>query len=311
MPSASNGLLRAALLLLLRALLSWLLLWSFVFGLLRLLSPDPVTIIAGLHTDAATRAFLEKQFGLDLPVWKVWGETLLRTLILDFGSSRRIGLPVMSLLAEPLRISLTISFVGALAAALAGASAFALAARVGSRVEGWFRAVATGLSAVPGFLLALLISRSKIPAWLDLPAYGLDPSTGGLGALFLPTACATIPVLSYALLRSLACYHQVVSALWFRTARALGSSRADATLRFGWPYLLLALGDAGVNSFLLCLTGSIAIEYVFGVPGLGTSMMDAIQLRDAPVILAIVSIVGLLTIGLSAIREIGHEVIGA
>jgi peptide/nickel transport system permease protein len=292
---------------LLRGVLSWLLLWTFVFLLLRLLAPDPVTVIAGLYTDPATRARLGAEFGVGLPGWRTYLETLERTLTLDFGLSWRTRLPVPELLRQPLLLSLAISGAGTVTACFAAVVAFLMAAGRGHARIGWLRVAATGMSAVPGFLVALIVSRSRLPLRLGLPAYGMLPGAAGrLSSIVIPTLCVILPVLPYSVLRMLVCHQEIVNAPWFRTARAFGGSRLGVTLRQGWPFVVAVLADVAANATVLNLTSAVAVEFVFGLPGLGTAMIDAIQLRDTPVILAIVSAVSLLTILLFGLRDISQ-----
>src|SRR5687767_14663154 len=107
-----NGALRKVLASLLRGigrgLLSWILLWTLVFFLLRLLSPDPVTDVAGFYTDEVTRQFLEKEFGLK-SASATYLDRLSKTLLFDFGTSWRSERSAVDVLSEPIKLSMTLT----------------------------------------------------------------------------------------------------------------------------------------------------------------------------------------------------------
>ena len=74
-------------------------------------------------------------------------------------------------------------------------------------------------------------------------------------------------------------------------------------MRIGWPNAVGMLLDIGVNTFLTVLTASVAVEFVLGIPALGTTVLDAIEAHDAPIVLAVASGVSLLTIVFVLVRE--------
>jgi peptide/nickel transport system permease protein len=289
---------------LLRGAIAWILLWTQTFILLRLLAPDPVTVATTFYADDATRQRLEREFGTSAPWWNAYFQSLYRAATLDFGVSRRSGVPVTRLLSTPLMISAAMTITATTVVVVGCCIAFTISAVSGFRVGRAFRIAASSIAGVPAFMLALIISISNLPRWIGLPHQGRDPvSSGWTAALILPTLSLVLPVLPYAVIRSITCYEQIASAEWYRTFRAFGGSKFATAFLQGWPMLSLTLMDVTMNTAILVLTGSVAVEFVFAIPGLGTAMLDAVQLRDAPVILALVALVGFLTILMSLAKD--------
>jgi peptide/nickel transport system permease protein len=72
----------------------------------------------------------------------------------------------------------------------------------------------------------------------------------------------------------------------------------------GWPYLLASAGDALAQVLIASVTGAVAVEFVFGLPGLGTTLFDAIQLGDTPVVLGVVGVATIITYAALIVRMV-------
>lgn len=148
-----------------KLLLTVLLLWAFVYGLVRELTPDPGSALSDLNTDAATRRYLEVELGLNQPFPIALGRSLYRAVQFDFGVSLRTRRPVLKEIAAPLMLTGRLALVVAILSTVVAILSFVLGLLRAIGVSSAFASAAAALAALPGFLLALLLAP-----WF--PAYG-------------------------------------------------------------------------------------------------------------------------------------------
>lgn len=287
-------------------LASWLIVWCVVLLLVRGLLPDPVTQIAGPLSDQATRARYVEEFGLDRPLLSNALSRASKMLVGDWGKSWRTSMPVTEMLASPTAITLQLALfatIGSLLASLASVLLSLPSFEKSDQPKNRSSLLAALLfcAAIPSFVTALWLTYSPLPDLLNLPRYGLHAA--GNKALILPAICLAIAGLGLAIPRLLATKTLITRASWYRNALALGLPPGRAVLFQGWPFWSAALGDAFAQVLVMSVTGAVAVEHVFSLPGLGTAIVDAIQLGDAPVILGIVAITIFITFGALAIRS--------
>lgn len=236
--------------------------------------------------DAATRAAMDKAYGLDQPMIVQLGRYLGHVLQGDFGPSLVYkDFTVSGLIAQGLPVSLTLGGLALVLAAALGISGGIIGAlRPGGWLDRWIgikSAVAVALpSFVTGPLLVLVFGL-----WLSwLPVSGLDSAASWILpvlALATPTAGAVAKLTRAGLAEAMAQDH-------VRTARARGLSPLNVLIRHALPPALIPvvsyLGPAAAG----LLTGAVVIETVFGLPGLGRYFVQGALNRDYPLVLGVV-----------------------
>jgi peptide/nickel transport system permease protein len=277
-----------------------------VFLLIHLIPGDPVEVMLGESARAADKAALRAALGLDLPL----GEQFLRYLDglarFDLGESLHSRRPVAELLAE--RIPATLRLGGA-AFAVALAVSLPLGVLAAHHHRRWPDRAASlfalfGLS-IPNFWLGpLLILAFSI-------GLGLTPVSGdeGFASLVLPalTLGLSLAALNTRMVR--ASLLEVLHEDYVRTARAKGVSRAAALWRHALPNAALpVLTLLGLQLGSL-LAGAVITEVVFGWPGVGSLLVDAIRQRDYPVVQACVLFVSLVYVLFNALVDVLYEVV--
>jgi len=300
--------LKNAVLKLLVLLTSWFIVWFVVAGLVRSLAPDPVTQLAGPLTDEPTRKRFTEEFGLNRPLVVESVSRSFRMLRGDWGISWRTRLPVTEVVLRPSALTVGLALIStiasvAIALLLTLLKTFRPRGRPG--ILGWFDSstIFLFLSAIPGFVTGLWLTHSALPAALGLPRQGFHAAGVPLWqTLVLPSICLALPGLGYALPRLLAARTNIIYSTWYRSALAVGRPPRQILITQGWPFLGAAAGDAVAQVFLGSVTGAVAVEYVFSLPGLGTVLVDAVQLGDLPVILGVVGITTLLTFAALSLR---------
>jgi ABC-type dipeptide/oligopeptide/nickel transport system permease component/ABC-type transport system substrate-binding protein len=265
---------------------------ALLFAVLALAPGDPARFMLGMNADPAALAALRTQLGLDRPLPARYLSWLTAALQGDFGSSVTYRLPVAGLIRDRLQLSLPLTLL-----ALALSSMLALLLAVGmllarrSWLGGALTAVASLLVAVPNFWLGLLLVTLFGVELRWFPAGGFAGWAQGpgpaLGSLTLPALALALPqaaILARLLQGSLEEQRQQD---YVRTARAKGRSERAALLLHALPNALPPLVSVLGMQFSVLLAGSVLVENVFFLPGIGRLVFEAIGQRDLVVVQAV------------------------
>jgi len=258
------------------------------FLLVHLAPGDPATARAGngRGVSAESLAAFRHAYGLDRPLAARYAAWLGRSLTLDFGDSLVDGRPVRAKIAEALPSTLALALLATLFAyGLAVPLGCALAAGDGRR---WARAGSAILYlgyALPAAAAAMLLLYAGAP-------YG----GRGAGVLTAGAAC-----LSIAAIVRLARYQRgaLLAALradYVLTARAAGAGPARVILRHALRNALLPMVTLLGAELPALLSGSVIVEQVFGLHGLGWLGFEAVLQRDYPMLLGLATVSAVVTL---------------
>ncbi|WP_218939254.1 ABC transporter permease [Microbacterium sediminis] len=261
-----------------------------VFVLLEAMPGDPARNQAGMDATEEEVEAVRRSMGLDRPAYERYFSWLFGALTGDLGRSSVSGLPVAQLLAErsPVTFELVfLAFVISLGIALPVAM---LAARKPGGV--FDRIVMVGamtLLAVPNYVLALLLVIVFAVTLRMLPSIGFTPIEMGLWlnlqSVILPTLAMAIPLgCFYARFLRGDLVEQMNSADYVDTARAKGLG----PWRILWQHAFRnssfgLLTIVGLNVGAL-VGGTVIIEQIFAMPGLGQLMLQGVGARDTAVV---------------------------
>lgn len=265
----------------------------FVFSLLYLAPGDPAAMIAG---DQATPAAIESirvSLGLDRPFAVRFFAWVLGVFHGDLGASLFSGQPVAAMIVQ--RIPATLSLMG-LTLLISVSVSIPLGVLAASRRGGWLdRAVSAfavfGFS-LPVFVLGYILAYVFALRLDWLPVQGYSPWSQGIGPYFahliLPALTLSGGYVALITRVSRSAMLETLSQDYIRTAKAKGLAR---------PYVLFvhALKNAalpivsiiGIGVAAL-IGGAVVTESVFGIPGLGRLIVDALLRRDYPIIQGVV-----------------------
>jgi len=252
---------------------------------------------------------IEREYHLDEPLPKQFARYLWGVLQGDFGPSYRLrDYRVSELIGRAFPLSL---MLGALAMALAiviGVGAGTAAAlRQGSYLDRWIMAFSmTGIS-IPVFVVApvmVLLFSVKLN-WLPV---GWSSSTGA-SRLVLPVVTLALPQIAYIARLTRASMIDVLARDFIRTARAQGLGMFTVVRVHALkPALLPVLSYMG-PAIAAILTGSVVVEEVFGIPGLGQEFVRGALNRDYTVVLGIVVFYAALIVALNLVVDVLYGVI--
>jgi peptide/nickel transport system permease protein len=263
------------------------------FLIASLLPGDLAYVILGDQATPDKVAALRHDMGLDQPIWWRYLGWLGHVLEGDFGRSFRTGQTVLQAVAERLPVSFELMLLAELAALAIGIPlAIACAVRSGSAFDRFMTGSAFGMLSVPAFLSAILLIYLFAVELRWLPATGYVPfSEDPLGNL----RCFVLPALTLALgewpvlmrvLRS-----DMISTLqedYIAMARAKGLKPSRILLVHALkPSSLTLVTVTGINIGRL-MGGTVIVESVFALPGIGRLLLGAIFTRDLIILQGVV-----------------------
>ena len=260
-----------------------------VFAVLQILPGDPAAIMLGTGARPDTVAALRHQLGLDAPLLLRYLRWVGGLLTGRFGTSYTYSVPVRELVAERVMVSVPLAIMAiVLSTAIAIPVGVLAAARRGRAADAAMMGVAQVGVALPNFwlgLLLILLFAIHLP-WL--PAGGFPGWGGGmchgLRALILPALALGLPQGAILARVTRAAVIETLGEDFVRTARAKGLSRRAALWRHAVPNALVPVVTLIGLQFSFLLAGTVIIENVFTLPGLGRLVFQAIAQRDLIVV---------------------------
>jgi peptide/nickel transport system permease protein len=285
-----------------------------VFSAVLAIPGDPAEVLLGFDASPAALAAVRAELGLDRPAvprYLAWLGDVLRG---DLGTSLVYDRPVRVLLVERLGVSVPLTlFAGTLATLLALPLGVAAARARGRWPDPLLMSVAQLGAAIPSFWLGLLLVLvfAVDRAWL--PAAGFVPwhedPLGSLRSLLLPVLALSLGQAALLARMTRAAMVDALASDYVRTARAKGAGEGRIARRHALRNALLpivtVLGLALGNVFI----GSIVIEEVFALPGLGRLALSAIGNRDLPLLQAEVLLYASVLIVLGLLVDVAYAVI--
>ena len=277
----TRRLLTSALTLFLAALL--------VFLALLAIPGDPAAIILGINASPESLAALREQLGLSVPPPERFARWLAGALRGDLGESLNYRRPVTALIADRLALSLPLALAGALLACLIALPLGIFAAlRRGTLLDPLVVTLSQVGAAVPSFWLGLLLILLFSVEWGLLPAGGFIPwsrsPAGYLRSLALPTLALGLGQAAVLTRMTRSAMLEVLNQDYIRTAKSKGLSSVTVIWKHGLRNALVTLVTIVGSSLSNVLIGSIVIEQVFSLPGLGQLALKAIKDRDYPLL---------------------------
>lgn len=263
------------------------------FSLVVLVPGDPAVLLAGDNATPEVVEEIRRQIGADRPFWVRYFEWVGNALQGDLGNSLFTPVPVSGLIVSRLPITVSLAFFSLTIAVISGGILGLLAAVYRGRwIDRFVTSIASLGVAVPSFWLGMMLIVAFAIYWPVFPAVGYEEFSESpwqwMRHLTLPAlALAATPTAEIA--RQLrASLVNVLDADYVRTARSNGLLERSVILKHalknGATSVVTVIGIQA--SFLL--GGSVIIERVFGIPGVGSLAIIAVLQRDLTVVQGIV-----------------------
>jgi peptide/nickel transport system permease protein len=284
-----------------------------VFAVMNVLPGDPALTILGMDASDDALAALREQLGLNEPLVTRYFCWVWNALQGDFGLSHSFRVPVSELIAERLPMTISLAVAGMLVTLVLALSLGITAAAQHRRGGDWGVMFLSQLGiAVPAFWLSILLVMLFAVKLRWLPPGGFagwsDP-VAALRSLILPTVALAL-VQSAVLARvTRSSALEVMRQDFVRTARASGLSQRRVLWRHVLPNALVPIVTIVGMQFAALVTGTIVIENVFYLPGLGRLIFQSIANRDLPTVQALVMLFAAIVVTANFVVDLLYVVI--
>lgn len=271
-----------------------------VFLIVHAIPGDPAVIAAGLEASPETVQRIRRDLGLDRPLPEQFVTFIVRAAHGELGTSIRTGSPVAQEIAGRLPFTMRLALWSILVAAAVGVVAGTVSAVCHNRAIDHVVMSLTLLAvSTPSYWVALMLML-VFSVWLGLlPAIG-----GGTPAHFvLPVATLGLQSAGQVARMTRAALLDVLGEDYLRTARAKGVPEVRVIGRHALGNVLVPLSAILGLRFGGLLAGTVLVESVFAIPGVGRMMVDAVIARDFPMIQGGVLVVATMYVAVNTVTD--------
>jgi oligopeptide transport system permease protein len=277
------------------------------FFLIRVAPGGPFNQERGLNP--VIKANLDRQFGLDQPLWMQYLRYLGNLLRGDFGPSYNLpDFTVTELFKVGLPVSIQIGGTALIIALLVGGALGIIAALKQNKGADYaVIATATAGSTIPTFVIAPLYQLLFATTLALVPVAGwaggaFPNKVGPIITLALPQIAIVARLMRGSMIEALRSHH-------IRTARALGLSDWSIIIKHALRGALLPIVSYSGPAAAALLTGSIIVETIFAIPGVGRYFVEAALNRDYTLVMGTVVVIAIFTIIFNLIVDILYAVV--
>ena len=263
-----------------------------VFVILRLVPGDPAQI--SLSGSTGTGFFTEEQLqaerarlGTDRPIFVQYGDWMWGMLQLDFGTSIHFEKPVAESLKQRFPVTLELTVMALLMAAVVAIPLGLVSAIKQDRLPDYIsRAITTAGIAFPNFWIAVLLVYFLVNVFewappLDYADVWENP-TRNLEQLVLPALALSLTHMAFIARITRSSVLEVLREDYIRTARSKGLTESVVISRHTLRNAILPIITVGGYEFTRLIGGTVIVERIFTVPGVGNLLISAITRRDYP-----------------------------
>ena len=256
---------------------------------------------------AAIEKNIREKYGLDKPWYQQYGRTMWNIIGHgDFGTSLRFeGQSVNSIIARSLPVSAGIGILAYILALAVGITAGSIAAlKQNSRWDYASMAGAMLGISIPNFVLGpiLVLVFSLSLYWLPPSRWGGFPSRN----LILPILTLSAVYMAYIARLTRAGMLEVLRSDYIRTARSKGLSEKDVVVRHALRGGLMPVVSYTGPALAFLLTGTVVVERIFALPGLGNYFIQASLNRDEPLIIGVVAFIAIALLLMNLLVDIAY-----
>lgn len=282
-----------------------------VFLLMQVLPGDPAAVMLGINAQPDTLAALHKQLGLDGPLVLRYFSWISGFFSGDFGVSYTYSVPISELIRPRIMVTLPLAVMAMILSVVIAIPLGVIAAsKRGKAADVVGMGVAQIGVAIPNFWLGLLLILffALYLGWF--PASGFAGWENGLWAgtrsLILPAVALALPLAAILARVTRSAVIETLSEDFVRTARAKGLSRQAALWKHATPNALIPVVTILGLQFSFLLAGTIIIENVFNLPGLGRLIFQSIAQRDLVTVQSLVTLLAASVIAVNFVVDMAY-----
>jgi peptide/nickel transport system permease protein len=282
-----------------------------VFGLQLLLPGDPASMLAGEDRDEQSLAEIRAYYGLDRPIHEQNLRWIGGVLQGDFGTSLRIGQPVLELVLAKLPVTLQLGGMAFAIACLIGIPMGVLSAvRKDSAWDYAANAIALWGLSTPNFWLGimLILLVSVELGWLPPSGYvsPFEDWKQSLATTIMPAFVLGNSIAAVFMRHTRAAMLQALNQDYVRTARAKGLGEKAVVGKHALRNALVPVVTLGALELGALFSGAVLTEQVFTIPGFGKLVVDAVFNRDYLVVQGVVLVTATAYVGFNLLADIAY-----
>jgi peptide/nickel transport system permease protein len=260
-----------------------------VFSVIRLLPGNIVVLMMSEQGYASDRSKLEQMLGLDRPFYEQYCRYIAQVFGGDLGVSLWTREPVLDEILRRLPVSLELALLATLFGLLMALPTGILSAiRQGAWVDYLFRTIAIGGLSIPGFWMATFVIVSASIYWKWVPPMRYTPflrdPLANLAQLILPALILGFALSAGVMRMTRSIMLEVLREDYVRTAWAKGLRESAVIVRHVLKNAMIPVVTITGLQLSTLIGGTVIMESIFVLPGMGRFLLDAITWRDYPVI---------------------------
>jgi peptide/nickel transport system permease protein len=286
----------------------------FIFALVSFIPGDPVFAMLGEEVSQEQYDKVYKELKLDQPVIVRYGAWLMDALQGDFGESVQFHMSTVKLLGERMPVTLYFAFLSFILSIPFGVL-FGVVSAVhrGKPIDTVVTLLANITNCLPQFWVGILVMYvfSLKLGWL--PSFGFvwpwEDFALSVKQSIMPLFCLTIGSISQTARQTRSSMLEVIKQDYVRTARSKGLSERSVIFVHALKNSLIPVMTLFAMKFAALVGGSMFVENVFSIPGMGSLFVKAITSRDIPVVQACVLVTALIACLVNLIIDILYTVV--
>jgi peptide/nickel transport system permease protein len=260
-----------------------------VFVVLEILPGDPAAVMLGINAEADTLNALQEQLGLNRPVWARYFQWLTDLTTGNMGISYTYDVPVSELILSRITLSFPLALLAMTLSTLIAIPMGIMAASHHNKPVDFFVMSFSQIGiAIPNFWFAMLLTIVFSVTFRLLPAGGFPGWDAGIipafKSLLLPTIALALPQAAILARITRSALLEVLQEDFIRTARAKGVNNQRTLWKHALRNALIPVVTIMGLQFSFLLAGTIIIENVFYLPGIGRLIFQAVSQRDLIVV---------------------------
>lgn len=255
----------------------------------------------------AAQAALEAKYGLDKPLFEQY-TTYLKDIVLhfDFGPSlKQRGRQVIDIIGDGMKTSAKLGLIAAFIALITGVVLGAIAAlRRNKIIDRIIMVITTAFVSMPSFIIGSLLLVAFAIKFPIVPANGATAK-----GLILPIITLSLYPMSYITRLTRSSMLDVLGQDYIRTAKAKGVSGAKVIFGHALKNSLIPVITYFGPMLAYIVTGSLVVEQIFAVPGIGRAFVNSITGRDYPLVMGTTIVLAALIVIMNLVGDILYKVV--
>lgn len=278
----------------------------------RIIPGNPAHAILGMEASPEQVAELEQKLGIGGPLHQQFFSWISGVIQFDFGQSLRFSEPVLGLIASRLPVTFSLAIMSLLLTIIVAVPLGIAAARARGKAVDLIISIGTQLGlAIPSFWsgIMLILIFGLLLKWFSVSTYvpWSENIWLSLKSLTLPAIALAIPQIAIVVRYLRTTMLEQIGEDYVRTARSKGLKNSSVYYRHVLKNALIpVITVVGVN-FGEILAGSLVIEQVFTLPGMGRLLITAIGSRDFPLVQGMVLLIALIVITVNFIVDLSYR----